>query len=72
MQDVHRPKVVIVADWCMCCPEAAVIGCAAINPDGGSYPQWESEVSQMLARWRDSFGHAGLSLSLQRTRCASG
>lgn len=28
----------------------------------------QAEVTQMLARWRDSFGHAGLALSLQRTR----
>lgn len=47
---------------------AAVIGCASINPDGGSYPAWEAEVSQMIARWRQSFAHCGLAVSLQRTR----
>ncbi len=47
---------------------AAVIGCASINPDGGSYPQWEAEVAQMLERWRGSFGHCGLAMLLQRTR----
>jgi hypothetical protein len=40
-EGAHRRKVVNAAYWCMCCAEAAVIGCAAINPDGGSYPQWE-------------------------------
>lgn len=47
-----------------------MIGCAAINPDGGSYPQWEAEVTQMLDRYRGAFGHNGLALSLQRTRCS--
>jgi hypothetical protein len=65
---VIKPSGKQVGSWALCFSIAAVIGCAAINPDGGSYPQWEQEVSQMLARWRDSFGHAGLSLSLQRTR----
>jgi hypothetical protein len=65
---VIKPKASQVGSWALCFSIAAVIGCASINPDGGSYPQWEAEASQMLERWRGSFGHYGLALSLQRTR----
>lgn len=65
---VIKPSAKQVGMWGVCFSIASVVGCAAINPDGGSYPQWEAEVSQMLARWRDSFAHSGLALSLQRTR----
>lgn len=65
---VIKPSGKQVGSWAICFSIAAVIGCAAINPDGGSYPQWEAEVTQMLDRYRSAFGHNGLALSLQRTR----
>lgn len=69
----HHPYVVKpsgkqVGSWALCFSIAAVIGCAAINPDGGDYMQWTAAVAQMLDRWRPAFRQAGIELSLQQTR----
>ena len=36
---VVKPSAGQVGRWGMCFAIASVIGCASINPDGGSYPQ---------------------------------
>ena len=66
---VIRPSTGQVARWGVCFSMAAVVGCWSINPDGGSYPQWEAEVGQLIGRYRQPFAEAGCNLGLQQTRC---
>ncbi len=65
-----KPSAGQVARWGVCFSLAAVVGCWSINPDGGSYPQWEAEVVQLIERFRQPFAQAGCNLSLQQTRQA--
>ena len=67
---VIKPSAGQVARWGVCFSLAAVVGCWSINPDGGSYPQWEAEVVQLIERFRQPFAQAGCNLSLQQTRQA--
>lgn len=70
----HRHPYVIppsskqMGRWAGCFGVGAIFGLFCINPDGGSYPQWNSEISSMLDLWRPTFSQAGCAIALKTDR----
>lgn len=57
-----------VCNWAACFALGSILGFFCVDPDGGDYGTWTSEVNQLLQRFAPAFGQAGCGLSLQRNR----
>lgn len=60
---VVKPDAKQAGKWAACGAIGAVIGVCFINPDGGDYPQWNSDAQHLVAQWRQRFAERGCSLT---------
>lgn len=65
---VVKPSAGRVGSWVACGALGAIIGCCAINPDGGDYGVWLPQVQSIIDRHQPAFAASGCQLSLQRAQ----